>query len=67
MSEVKNLQEYENIYSNLRNEIIVLENLLYKIRNEWIGPASSEYQKQLNNLIFELREIEQQIKKIIYM
>lgn len=39
----------------LDKEIIKLENLLARIKNEWKGPASDEFQNQLLMLLADMR------------
>ena len=52
---VKQANQINNLSNDLGKEITKLENLLARIKNEWCGPASTEFQKQLIILLQDMR------------
>ena len=53
---VKQANQINNLSNDLGKEITKLENLLARIKNEWCGPASAEFQKQLISLIQDMKD-----------
>lgn len=47
--------EIKDLSENLGREIANLENLLSRIKSEWFGPASDEFQKQILILIADMK------------
>ena len=52
---VSQANEISNLSNQLNTEIMKLENLLARIKNEWNGPASDAFQKQLIMLIADMK------------
>ena len=54
----------KDLSSSLEDEISSLENLFSRIKNEWKGPASTEFQKQLRSLIDAMRSTKSDMSSV---
>lgn len=52
---VSQANDIKDLSNDLGREISDLENLLAKIKREWFGPASAEFQRQLQMLIADMK------------
>jgi len=52
---IRQANDIKELSNDLRDEISRMEKHLATIANEWKGPASNEYQKQLNRLISKMK------------
>lgn len=52
---IQQADEINNLSKDLNTEILKLETLLSKIKNEWCGPASDAFQQQLIMLIADMK------------
>ena len=58
------IEYLETDAKNLGVEISKLETLLAKIKNEWCGPGSSEYQRQLQLLIADMKSTQNSLNSM---
>lgn len=52
---ISQANEMNDLAFDLGREITKLDNLLAQVKNEWCGPASEAYQKQLVMLIADIK------------
>ena len=56
--------DIKDLSNDLNGEINKLEKHLATVANEWKGPASDEYQKQLKNLIKRMKSTKTQMSNL---
>ena len=61
---VAQADDINQLSNYLDKEILKLENLLARIRNEWKGPASDAFQNQLLMLIADMRTTRNQMSGV---
>ncbi len=56
--------EIKGLSNELGAEITKLENMLARVKQEWRGPASEAYQKQLLILIADMKETKYEMSSV---
>lgn len=52
---IRQSEDLKTLARQLSNEIIELENFYLRLKNEWRGPASEEFQRKLLQLIENMK------------
>ena len=61
---VSQANDIKDLSNDLETEIVKLEALLAQAKNEWYGPASEEFQRQLKMLIADMKTTKYNISSV---
>ena len=61
---VSQADSIKDLSDDLGREITQLDNLLARIKNEWKGPASEEFQKRLRSMIADMKTTKSDMESV---